>query len=128
MCAAKRSNSNCTKLSEYDELCGRVSEQKELKGFYRAFMSSSTQWLSNLFAGICVQAKIVNMHVREKQNEIDLKIFLYKNIFFRNKLYSIQSKIYSIRNHFKMKFLMLTVFDLGKYSLFIQNFISIIFN
>lgn len=27
-------------------------------------MSTSTQWLSNLFAGICVSAKIVNMKVR----------------------------------------------------------------
>lgn len=62
MCAAKRDNNSCTKLAEYDELCGRVSERQQLKGYYRAFMSSSTQWLSNLFTGICVQAKIVNMH------------------------------------------------------------------
>ena len=38
-------------------------ERQRLKGFYRAFMSTSTQWLSNLFAGICVNARVVNMHV-----------------------------------------------------------------
>jgi hypothetical protein len=63
MCTPKRASTQCTKLSDYDDLCRRVSERHRLKGFYRAFMSTSTQWLSNLFAGICVNAKIVNMHV-----------------------------------------------------------------
>jgi hypothetical protein len=64
MCNPKRSSIFCSKLSDYDSLCGRVSERQNLKGFYRAFMSTSTQWLSNMFVGICVSAKIVNMHVR----------------------------------------------------------------
>jgi hypothetical protein len=64
MCTSKHTNSFCSKLSDYDDLCGHVSERHNLKGFYRAFMSTSTQWLSNLFAGICVQSKVVNMHVR----------------------------------------------------------------
>lgn len=63
MCNPRRANAFCTKLSDYDDLCTRVSDRHRLKGFYRAFMSTSTQWLSNLFAGICVNAKIVNMHV-----------------------------------------------------------------
>ncbi len=63
MCNPKRANSQCSKISDYDDVCGRVSERHRLKGFYRAFMSTKTQWLSNLFAGICVSAKIVNMHV-----------------------------------------------------------------
>jgi hypothetical protein len=63
MCNPKRANNVCSKLSDYDDLCGRVSERHRLRGFYRAFMSTSTQWLSNLFAGICVSAKVVNMHV-----------------------------------------------------------------
>ena len=64
MCNPRRVNSFCSKLSDYDDLCTRVSERHRLKGFYRAFMSTSTQWLSNLFAGICVNAKVVNMHVK----------------------------------------------------------------
>ena len=63
MCSTKRSNIYCSKLSDYDDLCGRISERHGLTGFYRAFMSTSSQWLSNIFAGICVNAKIVNMHV-----------------------------------------------------------------
>ncbi|CAF3673345.1 unnamed protein product [Adineta steineri] len=52
----------CSKLSDFDDLCERVAERHHLKGFYRAFMSTSTQWLSNLFDGICMDAKIINMH------------------------------------------------------------------
>jgi hypothetical protein len=63
MCNPKQASTFCSKLSDYDSLCGRISERHRLKGFYRAFMSTSTQWLSNMFAGICVSAKIVNMHV-----------------------------------------------------------------
>jgi hypothetical protein len=59
----KRPNVVCSKLSDYDNLCGRVSERHHLKGFYRAFMSTSTQWLANLFDGVCMNAKIINMHV-----------------------------------------------------------------
>ncbi|CAF1544224.1 unnamed protein product, partial [Didymodactylos carnosus] len=54
-------SSFCTKLSDFDSLCSKVSEQQKLPGFYRAFISSSTQWLSHLFDGICTYAKIVNM-------------------------------------------------------------------
>lgn len=64
MCHSKRETTQCSKLSDYDDICGRVSGRQRLPGFYRAFMSTSTQWLSNIFAGICVSAKIVNMHVR----------------------------------------------------------------
>ena len=53
----------CSKLSDYDDLCERVSERHQLKGFYRAFMSTSTQWLVNLFDGVCMNARIINMHV-----------------------------------------------------------------
>ena len=63
MCNPKRPNVVCSKLSDYDDLCARVSERYHLSGFYRAFMSSSTQWLGNLFAGICINAQIVNMQV-----------------------------------------------------------------
>jgi len=63
MCNSKRGAMDCSKLSDYDDLCGDVSQRHRLRGFYRAFMSTSTQWLSNLFAGICVSAKIVNMQV-----------------------------------------------------------------
>jgi hypothetical protein len=64
MCNPKRANSLCSKLSDYDDVCRRTSERRRLAGFYRAFMSASTQWLSNLFDGICVDAKVVNMHVK----------------------------------------------------------------
>ncbi len=63
MCTPKRPNIGCLKLSDYDDLCGRFSERYHLQGFYRAFMSTSTQWLANLFADVCMNAKIVNMHV-----------------------------------------------------------------
>lgn len=63
MCNPKRPNALCSKLSDYDDLCARVSERYRLSGFYRAFMSSSNQWLANLFTGICINAKIVNMQV-----------------------------------------------------------------
>jgi hypothetical protein len=63
MCHSKRSNTGCSKLSDYDDLCGRVSERYRLQGFYRAFMSTSTQWLANLFAGICMNANMINMRV-----------------------------------------------------------------
>jgi hypothetical protein len=63
MCHPKRPHILCSKLSDFDDLCGRIAEQHDLKGYYRAFMSTSTQWLSNIFAGICVNAKMVNMHV-----------------------------------------------------------------
>lgn len=53
----------CAKLSDYDQLCGRVAEQYHLSGFYRAFMSASNQWLVNLFADVCISAKIVNIRV-----------------------------------------------------------------
>ena len=63
MCNLKLPNVVCSKLSDYDDLCERVSVRHQLKGFYRAFMSSSTQWLANLFAGVCINAKIINMKV-----------------------------------------------------------------
>ena len=63
MCTPNQPNILCSKLSDYDDLCGHVSERHNLKGYYRAFMSTSTQWLSNLFAGICVDSRIVNTHV-----------------------------------------------------------------
>ncbi|CAF4559950.1 unnamed protein product [Rotaria sp. Silwood1] len=62
MCSPNRPNKFCSKLSDYDGLCERVSEHHRLKGFYRAFMSSSTQWLANLFDGVCMNAKIINMN------------------------------------------------------------------
>ncbi|CAF4885490.1 unnamed protein product, partial [Rotaria socialis] len=43
MCHPTHSNTFCSKLSEYDTLCERVSKSNNLKGFYRAFMSTSTQ-------------------------------------------------------------------------------------
>ncbi|UJR36718.1 hypothetical protein I4U23_029434 [Adineta vaga] len=60
MCSLKRPTV-CSKLSEFDDLCSRVSERHRLKGFYRAFMSTSTQWLASLFDGVCLNAKIINM-------------------------------------------------------------------
>jgi hypothetical protein len=78
MCNTKRTNNICSKLSDYDDVCGRVSERHRLKGFYRAFMSTSTQWLSNLFDGICVSAKVVNMHVK-----FLLRIILCHEFFFQ---------------------------------------------
>ncbi|CAF0922899.1 unnamed protein product [Adineta ricciae] len=60
MCSPKRPTM-CSKLSEYDDLCARVSKRHQLKGFYRAFISTSTQWLANLFDGVCLDAKIMNM-------------------------------------------------------------------
>ena len=63
MCAPKDPNIFCSKLSDFNDLCEHESERYNLPGFYRAFMSTSTQWLSNIFAGICVNAKIVNMRV-----------------------------------------------------------------
>ncbi|CAF1627464.1 unnamed protein product, partial [Adineta ricciae] len=60
MCSTKRPTV-CSKLSEYDDLCARVSKRHQLKGFYRAFISTSTQWLANLFDGVCLDAKIMNM-------------------------------------------------------------------
>jgi hypothetical protein len=64
MCNPTRSNVECSKLSDYDDLCERVSDRYRLKGFYRAFMSTSTQWLAKLFDGVCMNAKIINMHVQ----------------------------------------------------------------
>ncbi|CAF1647977.1 unnamed protein product, partial [Adineta ricciae] len=61
MCNSNRGTTSCSRLADYDNLCSSVLSRSQLKGSYRAFMSSSTQWLSNLFAGICVNAKIVNM-------------------------------------------------------------------
>lgn len=63
LCTTRPANTACSKLSDYDDLCGHVSKRQRLPGTYRAFMSSSTRWLSNLFAGICLNAKIVNMNV-----------------------------------------------------------------
>jgi hypothetical protein len=63
MCNPKRPNIVCSKLSDYDDLCARVSERYRLKGYYRAFMSTNTQWLANLFDGVCMNAKIINMRV-----------------------------------------------------------------
>jgi hypothetical protein len=78
MCSPKRANIHCSKLSDYDELCGRVSERHRLTGFYRAFMSTSTQWLSHMFAGICVSAKIVNTHVRFRSKSLFYFVFFFK--------------------------------------------------
>ncbi|CAM4913750.1 unnamed protein product [Rotaria socialis] len=61
MCHPTHPNTFCSKLSEYDTLCERVSKSNNLKGFYRAFMSTSTQWLASLFDGVCMNAKIINM-------------------------------------------------------------------
>jgi hypothetical protein len=72
MCNPKRPNVDCSKLSDFDDLCGRVSERYHLEGFYRAFMSTSTQWLANLFADVCINAKIINMRVS----------FLFRFVFF----------------------------------------------
>lgn len=63
MCHPTRPSVLCSKLSEYDDLCDRVSQRHHLKGYYRAFMSTSTQWLANLFDGVCLNAKIINMQV-----------------------------------------------------------------
>ncbi|CAF3859734.1 unnamed protein product [Rotaria sp. Silwood2] len=62
MCNPNRPNKLCSKLSDYDSLCERISERYHLTGFYRAFMSSSTQWLANLFDGVCINPKIINMN------------------------------------------------------------------
>ncbi|CAF1148680.1 unnamed protein product [Rotaria sordida] len=62
MCYPERTDLLCSKLSDYDDLCDHISQSQGLTGFYRAFMSTRTQWLSNLFTGICVSATIVNMH------------------------------------------------------------------
>ncbi|UJR09447.1 hypothetical protein I4U23_013686 [Adineta vaga] len=59
-CNMNRGAAICSRLADYDHLCATISGRGNLKGHYRAFMSASTQWLSNLFAGICVNAKIVN--------------------------------------------------------------------
>ncbi|CAF4443421.1 unnamed protein product, partial [Didymodactylos carnosus] len=61
-CSQNRQNF-CTKLSDFDDLCNRAAEKQRLLGFYRAFISSSTQWLSKLFDGVCIHAKIINMQV-----------------------------------------------------------------
>ena len=63
ICNTKRPNIPCSKLSDYDDLCERAAEHHHLKGFYRAFMSSSTQWLAKLFADVCIYARILNMNV-----------------------------------------------------------------
>ena len=54
----------CSRLSDYDDLCARVAEQKHLTGSYRALMATKDRWLSNIFADVCLSAKIVNMKVR----------------------------------------------------------------
>jgi hypothetical protein len=77
MCDPKHPNVLCSKLSDYDSLCGRVSERHNLKGFYRAFMSTSTQWLANLFDGVCMNAKIINMQVSFYLNACPFIIFLF---------------------------------------------------
>ncbi|CAF0869929.1 unnamed protein product [Rotaria sordida] len=62
MCNPNNPTKFCSKLSDYDNLCERISDRHHLTGFYRAFMSSSTQWLANLFDGVCMNAKITNMN------------------------------------------------------------------
>ncbi|CAF3700839.1 unnamed protein product [Adineta steineri] len=62
MCGSNRGTSSCSRLSDFNDLCQDVSRRNQLKGYYKAFMSASTQWLSHLFAGICVNAKIINMN------------------------------------------------------------------
>jgi hypothetical protein len=103
MCNSKRANVFCSKLSDYDDLCGRVSERHRLKGFYRALMSTSTQWLSNFFSKICVNAKFVNIHVSFYYNRFSFQI---DACLFRNKLCLIHSKKCLNKNHHKMNFLM----------------------
>jgi len=61
MCHPRRPDTFCSKLSDFDDLCSSIAESHHLKGYYRAFMSTTTQWLSNIFAGVCVSAKMVNM-------------------------------------------------------------------
>ncbi|CAF1449875.1 unnamed protein product [Rotaria magnacalcarata] len=61
MCNAKRANAMCSKLSDYDNVCESASKRQNLSGVYRAFMSTSTSWLSNLFAGVCVNATVANI-------------------------------------------------------------------
>lgn len=65
MCNPYRPNVFCSKLSDFDDLCARISHRHRLSGFYRAFMSTSTQWLTKLFNGICMNARIVNMQVNK---------------------------------------------------------------
>lgn len=65
MCNPYRPNVFCSKLSDFDDLCARISHRHRLSGFYRAFMSTSTQWLTKLFDGICMNARIVNMQVNK---------------------------------------------------------------
>ena len=105
MCNSKRGTIDCSKLSDYDDLCGDVSQRQHLRGYYRAFMSTSTQWLSNLFAGICVSAKIVNMHVS----------FSLENVFFSsiNRLYLFkeQTLFDSIGDVFEQKSPQNEIFD-----------------
>jgi hypothetical protein len=74
ICNPKHPNIGCSKLSDYDDLCGRYSTRYRLPGFYRAFMSTSTQWLSNLFSDICMSAKIVNMRVSISFRRVDLSV------------------------------------------------------
>jgi hypothetical protein len=103
MCKSRRPHVVCSKLSDYDDLCERVSEQHNLKGFYRAFMSSSTQWLCNFFADVCTDAKIINMHVN-----FCFVFFRSVTVFLvlRDKLCLIHLKICSKKNQHKMKFWM----------------------
>lgn len=101
MCNPKNPNIECSKLSDYDNLCGRVSERYNLRGFYRAFMSTSTQWLANLFDGVCINAKIMNTHVRFS---VDVFVIFSILLILRNKFYSIHSKKYSNENHRDMKY------------------------
>ena len=94
MCNAKQSNYVCSRLSDYDDLCARTSERYRLKGFYRAFLSTSTQWLANLFNGVCMNAKIINMHVNISSS-FSLKLFS----LLRNKFYTRHLKISSNEEH-----------------------------
>ncbi|CAF3173678.1 unnamed protein product [Rotaria socialis] len=71
MCNTKRTNAMCSKLSDYDNVCESASKRQNLSGVYRAFMSTSTNWLSNLFAGVCVSATVANLHEQTLFDNVD---------------------------------------------------------
>lgn len=114
MCHPQRANVLCSKLSEFDDLCGRVAERQQLKGFYRAFMSTSTQWLSNLFDGVCVSAKMVNMHV--SCSSVRHSFHSRSADSSRNKHYLRESKTCSNNEYHRMRSWMWKVYGHSKFS------------
>jgi len=63
-------------------------------------MSTTTQWLSNIFAGVCVSAKMVNMKVSVTLISVNRNDQIN---FWRNKLSSLLWTICSNKKHLKMK-------------------------